>query len=88
MDTLMADHGHCATTGRRPVSSTFTSGTRSAGSKGPVRASHQRIGGCDRVVGARLQGAIRALSTRRLIRASRQTATAVPGAAVLRPWRR
>jgi hypothetical protein len=35
-----------------------------------------------------VQAAIRALSRRRLIRGTRQTATAVPEYTVLRPWRR
>jgi DNA-binding IclR family transcriptional regulator len=35
-----------------------------------------------------VQGAIRTLTRRRLVRATRESATAVPAYAVLRPWRK
>lgn len=61
---------------------------RSAGRKAAVRASHREMVDATGLSKSAVQGAIRALSRRRLIRASRQTATAVPQYTVLRPWRR
>jgi hypothetical protein len=61
---------------------------RSAGRKAPVRASHRDMVDATGLSKSAVQGAIRALSRRRLSRASRQTATAVPEYTVLRPWRR
>jgi DNA-binding MarR family transcriptional regulator len=87
MDTLMADlvlHDH------RPSAFLVYLHLwyRSAGSKAPVRASHREMVDATGLSKSAVQGAIRALSSRRLIRASRQTATAVPEYTVQRPWRR
>jgi hypothetical protein len=61
---------------------------RSAGRKTPVRASHRDMVDATGLSKSAVQAAIRALSRRRLIRATRETATAVPEYTVLRPWRR
>jgi hypothetical protein len=61
---------------------------RSAGRKAPVRASHRDMVDATGLSKSAVQAAIRALSRRRLIRATRQSATAVPEYTVLRPWRR
>jgi len=87
MDTLMADlvlHDH------RPSAFLVYLHLwyRSAGRKSPVRASHREMVDATGLSKSAVQGAVRALSRRRLIRASRQTATAVPEYTVLRPWRR
>ncbi|MGH9140351.1 MAG: hypothetical protein ACRD2I_04315 [Vicinamibacterales bacterium] len=58
------------------------------GTTGPVRASHRDMVNAPGLSKSAVQGAIRALSRRRLLRAARETATAVPAYAVLRPWRR
>lgn len=61
---------------------------RSAGRKAPVRLSHQAIVDGTGLSKSAVQGAIRILTRRRLVRATRETATAVPAYTVLRPWRR
>jgi hypothetical protein len=60
---------------------------RAAGRRA-VRASHAAIVDATGLSKSSVQGAIRALTRRRLIRASRESATAVPEYTVLRPWRR
>jgi CRP-like cAMP-binding protein len=61
---------------------------RSAGRQAPVRASHQDMVDATGLSKSAVQAAIRALARRRLIRSTRQTATAIPEYTVLRPWRR
>ncbi len=61
---------------------------RAAGRRAGVRASHADIVNATGLSKSSVQGAIRALTRRRLIRSSRATATAVPEYTVLRPWRR
>jgi DNA-binding MarR family transcriptional regulator len=61
---------------------------RSAGRKAPVRVSHRDMVDATGLSKSAVQAAIRALSRRRLIRTTRETATAVPEYTVLRPWRR
>lgn len=61
----------------------------SAGRRGTrVRASHQQIADAAGLSKSAVQGAIRTLARRKLLRSIRQAATAVPEYIVLRPWRR
>jgi hypothetical protein len=61
---------------------------RSAGRRAPVRASHGDMVDATGLSKSAVQGAIRTLTRRRLIRATRAAVTAVPEYTVLRPWRR
>ena len=61
---------------------------RSAGRHAQVRASHQSIADATGLSKSAVQAAIRTLARRRLLRATRDTPTAVPAYTVLRPWRR
>ena len=61
---------------------------RAAGRRTPVRASHRDIVSATGLSKSAVQGAIRTLTRRRLIRAARDGVTAVPQYTVLRPWRR
>jgi hypothetical protein len=61
---------------------------RSKGRKATVRTSHQAMVDATGLSKSAVQGAIRTLLRRRLVRATRETPTAVPEYAVLRPWRR
>jgi IclR helix-turn-helix domain len=61
---------------------------RSTGRKATVRTSHQEMVDATGLSKSAVQGAVRTLVRRRLVRATRETATAVPEYAVLRPWRR
>jgi DNA-binding GntR family transcriptional regulator len=53
-----------------------------------VRVSLQRIADATGLSKSAVQGAVRNLTRRRLLRASKASTTAVPEYAVLRPWRR
>jgi len=61
---------------------------RSAGRAAPVRASHQDMVGATGLSKSAVQGAVRTLVRRRLVRAARAGVTAVPAYTVLRPWRK
>ena len=61
---------------------------RSAGRTAGVRVSHQGLSDATGLSKSAVQTAIRTLARRRLIRAARQSSTAVPEYHVLRPWRR
>ena len=61
---------------------------RSAGRGVPLRASHQAIVDATGLSKSAVQSAIRTLTRRRLLRAARDAATAVPRYTVLRPWRK
>ena len=61
---------------------------RSAGRKGAVRTSHQQMVDATGLSKSAVQSAIRTLTRRRLLRATRHTTTSVPEYVVLRPWRR
>jgi hypothetical protein len=61
---------------------------RSAGRQAVVRASHREMVDGTGLSKSAVQAAIRTLTRRRLVRATRQTPTAVPEYTVLRPWRR
>lgn len=53
-----------------------------------VRTSHQEIADATGLSKSAVQGAVRTLARRKLIRSTRERATAVPDYAVQRPWRR
>lgn len=61
---------------------------RAAGRKTPLRASHREMVDATGLSKSAVQGAIRLLTRRRLLRATRERATAVPDYTVLRPWRK
>jgi len=61
---------------------------RSSGKGAPVRASHQDMVNATGLSKSAVQGAVRTLVRRRLLRASRDGVTAVPAYTVVRPWRR
>ena len=61
---------------------------RARGRKAAVRTSLQEMVDATGLSKSAVQGAVRTLVRRRLVRTSRETATAVPEYAVLRPWRR
>ena len=61
---------------------------RSAGAKPSRKASHQEMAHATGLSKSAVQGAIRVLTRRRLVRAVRDTPTAVPEYTVLKPWRR
>jgi DNA-binding transcriptional MocR family regulator len=60
---------------------------RTSRRRGPLRLSHQEIADATGLSKSAVQAAVRTLTRRRLIRASRESATAVPAYTVLRPWR-
>ena len=53
-----------------------------------VRTSHQQMADATGLSKSAVQGAVRTLTRRKLLRASRDGATATPEYTVLRPWRR
>ena len=53
-----------------------------------VRASHQDMANMTGLSKSAVQSAIRALTRRRLVRARRESPTAVPEYTIVRPWRR
>jgi len=61
---------------------------QSARRRTQVQASHQSLADATGLSKSAVQAAIRTLARRRLIRATRDTPTAVPAYTVLRPWRR
>jgi hypothetical protein len=61
---------------------------RSAGRRGGVTASHRSMADATGLSKSAVQGAIRTLARRRLVRATRTATTSVPEYTVLRPWRR
>ena len=61
---------------------------RSTGRQARVQVSHQAMADATGLSKSAVQAAIRTLTRRRLIRAARDSATAVPAYSVLRPWRR
>jgi hypothetical protein len=61
---------------------------RSAGRKAPLRTSHREIVDATGLSKSGVQGAIRTLTRRRLVRSTRAAITAVPEYTVLRPWRK
>jgi Crp-like helix-turn-helix domain len=58
-----------------------------AGASRSLRVSHQDLAHATGLSKSAVQAAIRTLTRRRLIRATRESSTAVPHYAVLRPWR-
>ena len=61
---------------------------RTAGRKAPTQTSHQEMADATGLSKSAVQGAIRILIRRRLLRAAREGITTVPAYTVLRPWRR
>jgi len=61
---------------------------RSTGRRVRARLSHQQMADATGLSKSAVQAAIRTLTRRRLIRATRESSTAVPQYTVLRPWRR
>ena len=61
---------------------------RSRNASARVRLSHQDMAQATGLSKSAVQAAIRTLTRRRLIRATRESSTAVPEYVVLRPWRR
>lgn len=61
---------------------------RSAGGRVPVPMSHQGISNDTGLSKSAVQSAIRTLTRRRLVRASRESITAVPVYTVMKPWLR
>ena len=61
---------------------------RSAGRRPRAQISHQAMAEATGLSKSAVQKAVRTLARRRLIRAARDSATAVPAYTVLRPWRR
>src|SRR4051812_26931849 len=62
--------------------------SRTTGRQARVQVSHQTMAHATGLSKSAVQGAMRTLMRRRLIRAARESATAVPAYTVLRPWRR
>lgn len=86
LDTLMPDlvlHDH-----RPSAFLVYLQLAYRAGRRGRLRVSHRDMATMTGLSKSAVQGAIRALSRRRLIRSTQQSATAVPEYVVLRPWRR
>jgi hypothetical protein len=54
----------------------------------PVKRSHQQMAEGTGLSKSAVQGAVRRLVKRRLLRASKESVTAVPEYRVLRPWKR
>jgi hypothetical protein len=65
----------------------LASGSRSGRSAGP-HISHQEMATATGLSKSAVQGAMRILIRRRLVKATRAGITAVPQYSVLRPWRR
>jgi hypothetical protein len=61
---------------------------RAAGRKAAVRTSHQEMVDATGLSKSAVQSSVRTLLRRRLVRATRDSPTAVPEYVVLRPWRR
>jgi hypothetical protein len=61
---------------------------RATGSRAGRQVSHQEMADASGLSKSAVQAAIRTLTRRRLIRAVRESPTAVPAYTVLRPWRR
>jgi hypothetical protein len=61
---------------------------RASGRRSAVAVSHQAMADATGLSKSAVQAAVRTLLRRRLIRAARASATAVPAYTVLRPWRR
>jgi IclR-like helix-turn-helix domain-containing protein len=61
---------------------------RSAMAGTRVRVSHQEMAHATGLSKSAVQAAVRTLTRRRLIRATRESLTAIPQYAVLRPWRK
>jgi DNA-binding MarR family transcriptional regulator len=61
---------------------------RRAGGRSGVGASHREVADATGLSKSAVQGAMRTLARRRLIRVTRESPTAVPHYAVLKPWRR
>ena len=61
---------------------------RSRGRRGIARVSHQEMADATGLSKSAVQASMRTLTRRRLIRATRESQTAVPEYTVLRPWRR
>jgi hypothetical protein len=61
---------------------------RSIGRRAAVQVSHQEMAQATGLSKSAVQGAMRTLARRRLVRAARASATAGPAYSVLRPWRR
>jgi hypothetical protein len=61
---------------------------RSGGRRMSLRASHQEMVDATGLSKSAVQAAVRTLTRRRLIRSTREKATAVPAYTVLRPWRK
>jgi DNA-binding MarR family transcriptional regulator len=61
---------------------------RAGGPRAARRVSHQEMADASGLSKSAVQAAVRTLTRRRLIRVTRDSATAVPEYAVLRPWRR
>jgi hypothetical protein len=61
---------------------------RSASAGARVRLSHQDMAEATGLSKSAVQAAIRTLTRRRLIRATRDSSTAIPQYVVLRPWRK
>jgi len=62
--------------------------SRSAAGASRLRVSHQDMAHATGLSKSAVQAAIRTLTRRRLIRATRESSTAVPHYVVLRPWRK
>lgn len=62
--------------------------SRAAAGASGLRMSHQDMAQATGLSKSAVQAAIRTLARRRLIRATRESSTAVPCYAVLRPWRK
>ena len=60
---------------------------QSSGRRGGVSVSHQQLADATGLSKSAVQGAIRTLARRRLIRVTRASSTAVPQYTPLRPWR-
>jgi DNA-binding IclR family transcriptional regulator len=61
---------------------------RSTAGRARVRLSHQDVADATGLSKSAVQASMRTLIRRRLIRAIRESPTAVPQYAVLRPWKR
>lgn len=61
---------------------------RSRNALSRVRLSHQEMADATGLSKSAVQAGIRTLTRRRLIRATRESSTAVPHYVILRPWRR
>ena len=86
LETLMPDlvlHDHQPSAFLVYLQLSYRGGRRSR-----VRVSHQQMADLTGLSKSAVQGAMRSLSRRRLIRAVRESPTAVPEYSILRPWRR